>query len=229
MNALSIDCAVSKLCIAAKKDNNTFKVCMNIGAKQSEKLLPTIDYVLKEIGLTSKELDYTAVTLGPGTFTGLRLGLSALKAINLAYNVPVYGVLSLDAYAYPYMKEKSTVISLIEAKEDEFFYSIYMNGNKSHGDDDKPLEDLLKDLDKEDKILASGPAAKLFVERTNELYPLYNVKCYYPENDCCDSLFEIAEDMIKNKKAPLSDLDGPVYVRKSEAEIVLEQKQNQKN
>ena len=92
MNALAIDCAVSKMTVAAKKDKNIVKVTYDIGIKQSEKLLPAIDFVMKEAGLTPAELDYTCTTLGPGTFTGLRLGLSALKALNLANGTPVYGI-----------------------------------------------------------------------------------------------------------------------------------------
>ncbi|MBR0476967.1 MAG: tRNA (adenosine(37)-N6)-threonylcarbamoyltransferase complex dimerization subunit type 1 TsaB, partial [Treponema sp.] len=125
MNALAIDCAVSKLCIAAKKENQTVKLCLDIGTKQSEKILPAIDYVLKEADLTPALLDYTAVTLGPGTFTGLRLGLSALKALNLANGTPLYGIPSLKAYALPYKSAIETVLSVIEEKEDQYFYSFY--------------------------------------------------------------------------------------------------------
>ena len=123
MKALAIDCAVTKLSVAAKNEGNTIKLTLDIGMKQSEKLLPAIDYVMKEAGLSAKDLDYTTVTLGPGSFTGLRLGLSALKAITLSDNVPLYGISSLEAYSWPYKKAIETVLPVIEAKEDEFFYS----------------------------------------------------------------------------------------------------------
>ena len=96
MNALAIDCAVSRLTISAKKDEKIVAVILDIGMKQSESLVPTIDYVLEKIELSPAELDYTVLTNGPGSFTGLRLAISAVKSINLAYNIPVYGISSLE-------------------------------------------------------------------------------------------------------------------------------------
>lgn len=225
MNALSIDCAVSKISIAAKKDGLMAKITLNVGIKQSEKLLPSIDLVLNELGLTPADLDYTAITLGPGTFTGLRLGLSALKAINLSHNVPLYGVPSLKVYAWPYRNAKESVISIIESKEDEYFYSFYSKGKELSTPEPDCLDAILKKISQEDTVLACGPGSKYFAERVAETTPLYSVHCYSPENDCTESLFEIAEEMIANKETPVQDYDGPLYFKKSEAELVLEQKQ----
>jgi len=224
MNALAIDCAVSKITVAAKKDTEEVKLTLDLGARQSEKLLPTIDFVMKEVNLNPKDLDYTAVTLGPGTFTGLRLGLSALKALNLANNTPVYGIPSLEAYAYPYKNAIETVLPLIEAKEDEYFYNFYLRGQKLIEDNDKTTEEILKEIDPETSVLACGPGAKDFVESVLQNTPLYSVHCFTPENDATESLFSIAEQMIKDGKPSMSDYDGPIYVRKSEAELVREKK-----
>lgn len=227
MNALAIDCAISELTVAAKKDRQTVKLSMDIGMKQSEKILPAIDSVMKEIGLTPAELSYTACTLGPGTFTGLRLGLSALKALTLVNNTPLYAVPSLDLYAHPYKSSREIVLSVLESKEDEFFYAFYTDGKKLRAEEDAAIEEILKQIDQESSVLVCGPGAKNFVERTREISALHNVHCYAPENDTCKSLFEMAEEMIAEKKEPLADYDGPLYVRKSEAEIVLEKKNSQ--
>lgn len=224
MNALAIDCAVSKIAVAAKKDTELVKVTLDIGMKQSEKLLPAIDYVMKEAGLTPQDLDFTACTLGPGSFTGLRLGLSALKALTLSHDVPLYGIPSLEAYAWPYRSSPSTVLSLIESKEDEYFFSIFSKGNKILPETDGTEKDVLSHFDEESEFIICGPGAKWFSERTAESSPLYKSVCFLPQNDACEALLEIAEDYFKNKKDPLSDYEGPLYVRKSEAEIVLEKK-----
>ena len=65
MNALAIDCAVSKLTVAVKNDRNIVKVTYDIGIKQSEKLLPAIDFVMHLAGLTPVDVDYTCSSLGP--------------------------------------------------------------------------------------------------------------------------------------------------------------------
>ncbi|MBE6354126.1 tRNA (adenosine(37)-N6)-threonylcarbamoyltransferase complex dimerization subunit type 1 TsaB [Treponema sp.] len=224
MNALAIDCAVSKITVAVKKENNLIKLTLDVGIKQSEKLLPAVDYVMKEAGLKPADLDYTACTSGPGTFTGLRLGMSTLKALNLSHNIPLYGIPSLEAYSWPYKRALETVLPLIEAKEDEYFCNFFVRGQKLREDEDLTVEEILKQIDAEAGVLACGPGAKNFTERVNTDYPMYSVHSFLPENDSCESLFEIAEKMIAEKKEPLSDYDGPLYVRKSEAEIVREKK-----
>src|SRR5574344_1384790 len=149
MKALAIDCAVSRITVAAKNDSHIVKLSLDVGMKQSEKLLPSIDYVLKEAELTSKELDYTTLTLGPGTFTGLRLGISALKAMQLANGTPIYGIPSLDAYAYPYQSAVETVLAVIDGKRDMFYNSFYCRGEKLSGPDDMKIVDIIKQIDPE--------------------------------------------------------------------------------
>ena len=103
MNGLSIDCAISRLSVGAKKDEKTVSAIYDIGMKQSETLLPAIDYILQKSELKPCDLDYISVTTGPGSFTGLRLGLSAAKAISLSQNIPVYAINSLELYAFPFI------------------------------------------------------------------------------------------------------------------------------
>ena len=83
MKALALDTSISCIQIAAKNDDKLASLVLDIGMRQSEKLLPAIDYVLKQAELAPAELDYTALCQGPGSFTGLRLGFAALKAIEL--------------------------------------------------------------------------------------------------------------------------------------------------
>lgn len=222
MNSIAIDCATSKLSISAKKDIYTVKTVLDIGIRQSEKLLPAIDYVMKEIELKPSDLDYTTLTLGPGTFTGLRLGLSALKALTLSHDVPVYGIPSLDAYSYDFRHSRQRVLSLIEAKEDEFFLAIYSNGKKILDDDDKSIDEILSLFTDEDEITVCGPGAGTFIYRAREISPLIRFNLHSPFYDGCSALFELTEQKIKEGLEPLKDYDGPIYVRKSEAEIVYE-------
>ena len=116
----------------------------------------------------------------------------------------------------------TTVLSVIEAKEDEFFFSLYNKGEKLTAEADELIEDILKKIDVEGEVFVCGSGAKTFVERASELSPLHKFNFIWPENDTTESLFLIAEEQIRNKVSPLQDYDGPLYVRKSEAEIVLE-------
>ncbi len=223
MKALAIDCAVSKIAIAAKNDGNVVQLTYDIGIKQSEKLLPAIDFVMRELQLSASQLDYTCLTLGPGTFTGLRLGLSTLKAINLAFGVPVYGIPSLEAYAYPYAAVEN-VLSLIEAKEDEFFFQFFSKGRPLTEVEDRAFDDIAGRLSSERPTVVAGPAASVFTEHVRESFPLLKLESFDRGNSCAESLFELAERKISLGEGPLEDYDGPLYVRKSEAELVLEAK-----
>lgn len=230
MKSLAIDCAVSKIAVAAKNENVQTKLVLDVGVKQSEKLLPAIDYVMREVSLLPKDLAYIAVTLGPGSFTGLRLGLSTAKAIQLASNVPVYGIPSLEAFAFPYKNLSVGVLSLIEAKENEFFCAFYKNGSEILGASDVRFEDIIQKLTHEDEIVAVGPGSKAFlhlVHTKETVAPLF--RNIVPEIDACESLFALAEIKIQQNKDALADFDGPLYIRKSEAEIVREKKEAEKS
>ena len=224
MNALAIDSAAANMIIAAKNENTTATVSLDLGQKQSQKILPAIDYVLKEAGLDAKELDYTALCSGPGTFTGLRLAFSALKAIELAHNVPVYGIPSLEAYAFPFRNFPNQIVSVIDAKKDQFFASVYRGDETLMEAEDTTAEKVLSKISKDEDVIVAGPDAKIFGEILKNLEP--NLKICWTESEplSTDSLFKIAEKMIEQKKEPLADYSGPVYIRKSEAELALESK-----
>ena len=225
MKALAIDCAVSKIAIAARYDEKTVKLVYDIGIKQSEKLLPAVDFVMRELQLVPSQLDFSCLTLGPGTFTGLRLGLSTLKALNLACGVPVYGIPSLEAYAYPFASVES-VLSLIEAKEDEYFFQFFSHGRPLTEVADSSGGDITGLLSTERRTVVAGPAAGVFVAGARESAPLLLLESYDGGNDCTEGLFALTERRLSAGEKGLEDYDGPVYVRKSEAELVLEAKKS---
>lgn len=224
MKALTIDSAASEMVIAAKNENIKATLSLDLGQKQSKEILPAIDYILKKVELEPKNLDYTALCSGPGTFTGLRLAFSALKAIELAHNVPVYGVPSLEAYAFPFKDFPAQIVPVIDAKKDQFFAAIYKNGELIQNAEDTTAEKILENLEKDKEIILAGPDAKVFGEELKNLEP--NLKIIFTKFQplATESLFEIAEAMIEQKKSPLADYDGPVYLRKSEAELSLGKK-----
>ncbi|MBQ8013541.1 MAG: tRNA (adenosine(37)-N6)-threonylcarbamoyltransferase complex dimerization subunit type 1 TsaB [Treponema sp.] len=222
MKALVIDSAATCMHIAAKNNDIKAFLSLDMGQKQSQKLLPAIDYLLSQVELKASDLDYTALTSGPGTFTGLRLAFSALKAIELAHNIPLYGIPSLDAYAFPFNSFGGQVVSVIDAKKDQFFAALYENGETISEAEDTSAEAVAKKLSKEKEILLTGPDAKIFKEELSKIDSSLNLLVYESQPNPAESLFTIAEDMIEQKKEPLADYDGPVYLRKSEAEIKLE-------
>ena len=119
MKALALDSANTKIYIAAKNEDKTVTTVFDIGMKQSETILPAIAYTLEQVKLTAAELDYTVLCKGPGSFTGLRLGFAALKALELANGTPTYAVMTLHSYAFPFKDFPQTVLSVIDAKKEK--------------------------------------------------------------------------------------------------------------
>jgi len=90
----------------------------------AEALMPLIARVVKQAGIAFADLDRIAVTTGPGSFTGLRVGLSAARGIALAANRPVVGLTTLTAYAAPIVSRngEQPVISAIDARHDHVYF-----------------------------------------------------------------------------------------------------------
>jgi tRNA threonylcarbamoyladenosine biosynthesis protein TsaB len=98
----------------------------------AEALMPLIARVIKASGIGFAGLDRIAVTTGPGSFTGLRVGLSAARGIALAAAKPVVGVTTLTAYAAPIVSQNAEqpVISAIDARHDHVYFQV-VSGNGS--------------------------------------------------------------------------------------------------
>ena len=135
MLILAIDTALDA-CAAAVLDTGTSKLmAMETQAMKrghAEALMPLIARVMKESGLPFVALDRIAVTSGPGSFTGLRVGLSAARGIALAAGKPAVGLTTLSAYAAPIVSEggEQPVISAIEARHDHVYLQV-VSGNGS--------------------------------------------------------------------------------------------------
>lgn len=241
MKALALDTAISCIQIAAKNDDYLASLTLDIGMRQSEKLLPAIDYVLKQADLTPGDLDYTVLTQGPGSFTGLRLGFAALKAIELfggtkaggRSKIPLYGINSLDAYAWPFMDFDGIVLPIIDAHKDKFYAKAFLNGSEILPCDDWDLraleekvlaasESLSQDqkLAAKETILVCGLEAKAFVDacKENGLFKGKKIIAQRGRAISLESLFALAEEKISKGLSPLADYDGPQYYRASEAE-----------
>ena len=221
MNILALDCAVTRISLAVKTDSRFISTTYDIGMRQSEILVPAIDEILKKAEITPAELNASCLTIGPGSFTGLRLGISALKALELAYNVPVYGISSLEAYAYPYKNFGLPLLSCIDANKDKFYACLTKASQTILKDDDYEIEKLIEAVKDLDTVIISGPDAAKLEEKLSAAMP--QIKYLLPASPSmtAEALIKITEELIEKKAEPLKDFDGPVYLRASEAELKL--------
>ena len=126
MKVLGIDTAVGA-CSAAVWDKTVKASHQKImSRKHVEELVPMVRRTLKKAGSTFGQLDLIAVTIGPGSFTGLRTGLAAAKGLGLALNIPVHGVTTLEAVAFAaserLLKTKIPIVVVFEPNRDEIYW-----------------------------------------------------------------------------------------------------------
>jgi tRNA threonylcarbamoyladenosine biosynthesis protein TsaB len=136
MLILAIDTALDA-CAAAVLDTGTGKlIAMESQAMKrghAEALMPLIARVMKQATLPFAALDRVAVTSGPGSFTGLRVGLSAARGIALAAGKPAVGLTTLSAYAAPIVSEngEQPVISAIDARHGQVYFQVVSGDGSS--------------------------------------------------------------------------------------------------
>jgi len=136
MRVLAIDCALDA-CAAAVFDSDPGTVIAsqtrNMSRGHAEALMPLIARVMDEAATEFSELDRIAVTIGPGSFTGLRVGISAARGIALAAAKPAIGLTTLAALAAPHIANdgNTPVMVAIDARHDNIYMQVFGPGGRS--------------------------------------------------------------------------------------------------
>jgi tRNA threonylcarbamoyladenosine biosynthesis protein TsaB len=95
------------------------------GRRHAEILAPAIDFICEQADIGLDELGLVAVDVGPGLFTGMRVGLATAKALALALRLPMIGISSLDLLAFPHRRADRVVVPVVDARKGEVFYAMY--------------------------------------------------------------------------------------------------------
>jgi tRNA threonylcarbamoyladenosine biosynthesis protein TsaB len=125
MNILAVDTAGKSAGVAILSDGRLLYECyMDVGFTHSETLLPMIDAALKATHLACGDIGLFGVNAGPGSFTGLRIGLAAVKGLAFPKNVPCAGVSTLEALAATHTGE-GTVICALDARRAQVYWAAF--------------------------------------------------------------------------------------------------------
>jgi tRNA threonylcarbamoyladenosine biosynthesis protein TsaB len=136
MRVLAIDCALDA-CAAAVFESRTGAIIASqtriMVRGHAEALMPLIARVMDEAEVEFNELDRIAVTIGPGSFTGLRVGISAARGIALAAAKPAIGLTTLAGLAAPHIAEDDTipVVAAIDARHDHVYMQVFGPGGRT--------------------------------------------------------------------------------------------------
>ena len=231
MIILAADTSSQALSVALKTES-FFEERTSAGrsVQHSERLVPTIIELCKDAGITTKDIEVLACTRGPGSFTGLRIGMSALKGMAYALDKPLVSVSTMEVLANAVPCFDGAVVTVMDAKKQRWYLAAFEKKNddaakRIMADTDGTEADLIKVLEPYDRILVTGPDAKLFSPVLKNVYG--DSKTIITDTAATKavsvSLIDCALRKLE-KDGPDDIGQGPVYLRKSDAEIALEER-----
>jgi tRNA threonylcarbamoyladenosine biosynthesis protein TsaB len=193
------------------------------GRRHAETLIPAIDHLCHQTRIDLAELGAIAVDLGPGMFTGLRVGIAAGKAIAHARRLPMIGVTSLDLLAFPLRHSARRIVCAIDAGRGELFHASYRH---SPGGVQRITEpevsspaDLASDLAvTKDEILLVGDGARRYRDAFSELPRAELADAGFAHPDA-GSLVQLAHARALREEFVGPAELSPTYLRKPDAEI----------
>ena len=230
MKILAIDTSGQNCSVAIIDEEKV--ICdfnLSIGTTHSETLLPMIDEVCKTSRIDLSEVDVLACGIGPGSFTGLRIGLATIKGFALAQNKNVIGVPTLDALAYNIANFDGLICSVLDARNNNVYAGIYKYENDKvflQGDYITENLDTLIDIlkAKNEKVMFVGDGAISFKEKF--IQSLNEKALFAPlhlNNQLSSSVAKAALDRALVNDFDDADTLNPMYLKKSQAERTFEE------
>lgn len=191
----------------------------------ASRLLPMVESVLETAGITTADLDLIVVPLGPGSFTGIRIGLSTAKGLAWALKIPAVGICSLEILARGSGIQNTPIVSVLDARKGEVFLGIYRVDSAGE------LEVILPPM--VSKPLEALECVEGALSGTEALYVGEGVRAYpdvFRNQTLLPHLFDVIRGSVsasagralflEKGNAEPQDLQ-PIYLRRSDAEIQM--------
>lgn len=221
MNILAVDTATGSCSVAFIKDRRLIaEEVYTAGKTHSRHLMAIIDHILARCESTPADLDGIAVTRGPGTFTGLRIGLSTVKGLATAIAKPVVGVSSLAALAWPLAWSRKPVIAMIDARRGEIYHARFSGAVGSAPTEKARVsdpEEAAGELPEGAVLVGSGALLYRDVWKTRR--PDVCLASETAHVIRAASVGMLAMDRFENRTADPVEALVPEYIRKSDAQI----------
>ena len=226
MNILAIDTSTAVLSIALKTEESYEERLIDGHFSHSEDLLPEIEKLLGRASLDISGISLIAVTKGPGSFTGLRIGMASAKGIASALSIPVVSIPTLDAVHVAVSFYPGAVVAAIDAKKRKFYLSAKKGGRTLIADRDGDATEILPLIGSEEiPVLLTGPDAALLASKLPAGTP-FILDRESPRN-ISRALISLALEKLE-RTGPDDIGEGPVYIRRSDAEEALMRKMEER-
>lgn len=224
MKILSIDTSSNLCTIALLEDENCVKeLIVDDARNHSEKIMPLIEQILKETNSTLKDINLIVCDKGPGSFTGIRIGVGTALAFQDSLNIPCIGISSLETLAYN-IKQDGLICSLIDAKNNNVYFGLFELKNNEYVqistfefNSISEIISILKNHKEPITFVGDGSIANKDILLKNF------TNCTFTEKNNLSS-FSLGLAGLNTYKKGLKPSIMPLYLRKSQAERALEEK-----
>ncbi|MHB9099633.1 MAG: tRNA (adenosine(37)-N6)-threonylcarbamoyltransferase complex dimerization subunit type 1 TsaB, partial [Syntrophales bacterium] len=182
MLTLAVECATKTVGIALLDEEDVqAEIYLGLGRHHAEVLLPAIDRLFLMTGLAPADVDLLACTVGPGSFTGLRIGVSTIKGLALGMGKPVVGVSTLETLAMNAIPSSRLICPMLDARKGQVYTGVYRMGPDTRPQAVRPerLADaaqFLRELD-QDGIVFLGDGAIRNEQLIREAGKGWNILC----------------------------------------------------
>lgn len=224
MNIMLFDCSTDRLYSGlARKDGVLFSQERE-GSRHAELLLPALEHSVSQASLSLSDIDLIACTQGPGSFTGLRIGIAAAKGLSLALGKPWVPLPTLDClakslsgdlgpYADPCPQRSPTVVPVLDARKKRLYAGIYRSGRRDSEYLDISIEELLRLVDADEEVSFLGQAAELFTDYSLER-PGFRIETLSSER-LLAAMALLARERL-SAFGPAAEDEAPLYLREPE-------------
>ncbi|WP_010255563.1 tRNA (adenosine(37)-N6)-threonylcarbamoyltransferase complex dimerization subunit type 1 TsaB [Treponema primitia] len=232
MNILALDTSAAVLSVALATGTDVWYFEVDGGLRHGELLMDVVDHLLGSAGLEPTDLELAACMKGPGSFTGLRIAFAAAKGLALSLGIPMVSAPTLDCMAASQAAWPGIVLPAMDAKKGRFFTALYRGGLREGAYRDASPEEIAEALSasavRDDPVMITGPAAEMVLERLKPLFDgsLDQSRFFVDPLGKRGKARELL-DIVKKMdivEATQEVFSGPLYLRKSDAELTFKAK-----
>lgn len=216
MKILAIDSSAKAASVAIVEDGKILgEVFLNCGLTHSVTVMPSVEWLLDVTGLKIYDVERIAITEGPGSFTGLRIGMAAVKGLAWACDIPCVGVSTLETIALGASVSDGIVCAVMDARANQVYNALFeaKDGKLSRLTEDRAITipELLEEISEMEKVSFAGDGAELCYQRAERKFNIV------PENVRCQRASAVA--FIASEKESVSAQElSPEYIRLPQAE-----------
>ncbi len=230
MNILGIETSTRDVSVALINETKLIgEIQLALELRHAEKLLPLIDTLFKETRLTLSDLSGIAVSIGPGSFTGLRVGLATAKGLAIGTSLPLLPIPTLSALVAPFCHANIAVAPMIVSRKNEIYWALFVPQEggltRVHADAVASVDEAVHQLCDEKEVLFVGDAAVLFRDAITKQF---TGKSFFApiglQSARASSVAQLGFDLFKKGEIKKPEEVLPFYLAPFEPKMMKDQK-----